>query len=686
MTTREILPRIEGIKQTGAKQWMGKCPCHNDRKASLSIAEGDDGRTLFKCQAGCATESIVDRIGLKMKDLHPEDKKPEPKQKYSPIVAAYPYHDAEGNFLYEKVRRADKSFTQRRKDGSGGYIYNRQGVPHVLYRLPEVIKAESWVFISEGEKDADNLVKAGFTATTGENGAGPGKWLPEYTEQLRWKHCVVIGDRDAVGQAYAVETANALHGAAASVKLLDLTKIWPEIPEHGDVSDMFQAKGEDDALSLLLDLLHETPEWEPSMSPTSTEQPRKDAGTIYPKEQISIDVVKTALRDLGIIIRNNQLLKEVEIVGLPKCYSTGNSVNVLPAYLIDYLKIREVKGVNPQAVDMYLSCIADENRFNPIKELLSSTEWDGVDRLGQIYSILGITEAKYQTYIRKWLIQCIALGLNDEEYPIGAEGVLVLQGEQGLAKTSFFKALAPNPRWFCEGALIDVGEKDTLLKALGAWITELGELDSTLKREQSALKAFITSPEDRIRSPYARNATRTPRRTSFCGTVNPADYLRDETGSRRFRTIPLTSIDKKTLFSLPRTWPIQLWAQVYKLYQENTNAFRLTDTEMKQLQVDNCAFSVPLPYETEIRELLNYSLPLDRWRWCRTKEVREYLPSNTDARRVGNALKKIVDEQATSIHLNPLKNPRMKEGNAEYFIPLKQYNQPSAWKSGTEVG
>lgn len=391
---------------------------------------------------------------------------------------------------------------------------------------------------------------------------------------------------------------------------------------------------------------------------------------------ISMDIVKAALHNLGITVRYDVLLKDTEVKGLPDHYSPGKATNILPVYLADYLKSCEIKGTARKPIEGYLFCIADENRFNLIKELLHSTSWDGEDRILGIYQMLGVTDTKYQTYIRKWLIQCIALGLNNEECPIGAEGVLVLQGEQGLAKTSFFRALVPNPRWFCEGAVIDVGDKDTLLRALAAWITELGELDSTLKREQSALKAFITLPEDRIRIPYDVNATRAARRTSFCGTVNPKDYLRDETGSRRFWTIPVTSIDKKTLFSLPHSWAPQMWAQVYKLYQENPNGFRLSDTEMKQLQDDNASFAVPLPYETEIRELLDYSIPFDQWQWWRAKEIRKFLPVNADAVKVGKALKKVVEEQktiSTSSPLTTLKNPRIRDGITEYLIPLRHF-------------
>ena len=64
-----------------------------------------------------------------------------------------------------------------------------------------------------------------------------------------------------------------------------------------------------------------------------------------------------------------------------------------------------------------------------------------------------------------------------------------------------------------------------------------GEIDSTLKKEQSALKAFLTSPEDDIREPYAKKSIRRPRTTSFCASVNPYMFLKDSTGNRRFWVI-----------------------------------------------------------------------------------------------------------------------------------------------------
>ena len=107
------------------------------------------------------------------------------------LVATYDYTDESGNLLYQTCRYQPKDFRQRRPDGKGGWINNLQGVRRVLYRLPEVLKAQT-VCVAEGEKDCDNLEKLGFVATT--NPLGAGKWRDEYSETLRGKDVVVFGD------------------------------------------------------------------------------------------------------------------------------------------------------------------------------------------------------------------------------------------------------------------------------------------------------------------------------------------------------------------------------------------------------------------------------------------------------------------------------------------------------------
>jgi len=71
VSCEEFLTRLERVKRSG-KGWTARCPAHDDRLASLSIGEGDDGRVLVKCHAGCTVEEIVATLGLGLRDLFPE--------------------------------------------------------------------------------------------------------------------------------------------------------------------------------------------------------------------------------------------------------------------------------------------------------------------------------------------------------------------------------------------------------------------------------------------------------------------------------------------------------------------------------------------------------------------------------------------------------------------------------------
>jgi len=180
---------------------MAFCPAHDDRNASLSV-HVSDGRILLHCNAGCSTEDVVNALGLTMSDLFVESKKTRPK-----IVASYPYPDERGNVLFEVVRFDPKAFKQRKPDGRGGWLWNLNGVRHVLYNLPEVIRASD-VLILEGEKDCETGRRLGFVATCNRSGAG--KWRAEYSEHLRHRRVVIIPDRDEAGRKHARDVARSL--------------------------------------------------------------------------------------------------------------------------------------------------------------------------------------------------------------------------------------------------------------------------------------------------------------------------------------------------------------------------------------------------------------------------------------------------------------------------------------------
>lgn len=203
-------------------------------------------------------------MGLTMQDLFPEPRKNPEKKPDRKIVATYNYTDIDGNLLNQKTRWQTpdgKTFTWSHKEG-GQWRKGHKGPP-ILYNLPAT-KVDS-LYIVEGEKDVETLKAQNFPAVSGAHGAGKGKWLPQYTEALKGKDVAIIQDNDPNGKAFALETAQALTGKAKSVKLLDLSRVWPDIPEKGDVSDMLEAMGPIEGLRALVKLTQETAEFSPDV-------------------------------------------------------------------------------------------------------------------------------------------------------------------------------------------------------------------------------------------------------------------------------------------------------------------------------------------------------------------------------------------------------------------------------------
>jgi hypothetical protein len=174
------------------------------------------------------------------------------------IINTYDYVDERGALLHQTVRYEPKTFRQRRPDpeNAGRWIWDLQGIRTVLYRLPDLraaIANGDTIYVTEGEKDADNLRALGFAATT--NPMGAGKWRTEYSELLRGGSVVVVADNDKAGRNHVERVASSLHGIAARIRVLDIRSIWPECPEKGDISDWIAAGGGVDNLKKAVEAL-----------------------------------------------------------------------------------------------------------------------------------------------------------------------------------------------------------------------------------------------------------------------------------------------------------------------------------------------------------------------------------------------------------------------------------------------
>ena len=229
---------LKGVKKIGGQEYKALCPFHDEKDASFNFNAGSG---QYFCH-GCNKKGDIIHFFAKLHSLDTRrdfakvlngiarDFGISNGHKVKPrMVKAYDYTDAAGQLIFQVCRMEPKDFRQRRPDGKG-WAWNLKGVEPVLYQLPKVLKA-SEVILVEGEKDADNLVALGFTATTVPGGAG--KWRRSYKEALKGKAVILLPDNDNPGREHMVKIAQSLNGSTAGIKLIEL----PGLPSKGDVSD-----------------------------------------------------------------------------------------------------------------------------------------------------------------------------------------------------------------------------------------------------------------------------------------------------------------------------------------------------------------------------------------------------------------------------------------------------------------
>lgn len=174
------------------------------------------------------------------------------------IVQTYPYQDADGRVVYRQVRFEPKGFAPQHPTADGGWQFGLNGVPRVLYRLPELLAApKRTAFVCEGEKDVDRLVGLGLISTT--NCGGSPSWrkhASDYAETFRGRpRVVVLVDNDEPGRHWGQEVARSISAVGTKVSVLEL----PGLPIGGDVSDWLEHHTVDELKTLATAALAWTP-------------------------------------------------------------------------------------------------------------------------------------------------------------------------------------------------------------------------------------------------------------------------------------------------------------------------------------------------------------------------------------------------------------------------------------------
>jgi hypothetical protein len=380
-------------------------------------------------------------------------------------------------------------------------------------------------------------------------------------------------------------------------------------------------------------------------------------GTLKPL--CTIENVEHLLNSYGIIAQYDVIGKEIQILIPGQSGVTENSANTAIERINS---LASLNGLPTAQVPRYVAVIADENPINRAADWMRSKEWDGIDRINAICDTLvtqeGFPKALKKTLVTKWLRSVVAAATTPHGFH--TRGVLTLQGPQLIGKSSWIRNLMPpgllRDRSILTGHHLDPGNKDSLTTAIKNLIVEIGELDSSFKRDIARLKGFLTQDRDSVRRPYARTNAEYQRRTVFCATVNDDRFLVDHTGNSRFLTIPVESINYEHGIDTQ-----QLYAQLYVELQKGAKWW-LTTEEDAQLEELNQTHRAVNAIEERIQLVMNPDLPDNRWVHKKPIEVLMAIgirsPTNTQCKDCADVLKR---------EYGPA---RKSQGALRYRIPL----------------
>ena len=310
----------------------------------------------------------------------------------------------------------------------------------------------------------------------------------------------------------------------------------------------------------------------------------------------------------------NEMANRVQVTGqLPWDRPEGNAFwrDADSAQMKSLIDIRYGE-FSTRNYDVSFTKVADDRHFHPVRDYLNSLpEWDGVKRVEDLFiRYLQADDTEYvRTVTRKTFAAAVARVLCPG---IKFDCVPVLDGEQGIGKSSIVKDLV-TPEYYSESlSLTDMDDKAGAEKLQGFWVVEIGELAGMKKADIEKVKSFLSTSDDKYRPSYGKVVESHPRQCIIIGTVNgERGYLRDITGNRRFWIIKVRQTEQKQSWCFTQADRDQFWAEAKaiwesgeKLYLEGAVLAESEKAQRSAMEVDERVGMV--------EEYLNTLLP-DAW-------------------------------------------------------------------------
>lgn len=520
-----------------------------------------------------------------------------PQGDYLETRILYPYSKTQ---VVERIEKPDytkpKGYSKQvypgRMDEDGWTIPGMGLDPWLPYRIDEVREygKGKWIVGVEGESCVETARTLGLVAFTFQGSC----WgETELLNGMRMFQAagvagvIYIPDNDNPGRKKSAALADA--AAKSEMPFIEVlpTALWSDCPNKGDIADwvewgMAQSFNREDFVKRLEREIQSTVE--------------SSLDRVSPARSKSKQMLNLLSAELGHRLRFNTMTIRPELDGKPLDMDT---------LAIDLIDMFDIDISSEKAAQIVLS-LAKKRSYSPVQEYLeriaehySSVDLGILDDLATRY--FGSDEPLHNVFMRKHLI-----GQVKRVFEPGCQHdtAVVLQGSQGIRKSTFWRTLTVNPDWFDDTITSGNNDKDERLKLRRFWILELAELESVFKRKEIAsLRGFLTTKDDNLRVPYGRSIESFPRTSCFVGSVNPAQFLVDPEGHRRYWIIPVT-VDEIPVEKLAEERD-RLWAAAVIAYR-NGEENRLTKSDEKRNALLNKRHEVSDTWDEAIEAFLEF--------------------------------------------------------------------------------
>lgn len=237
-------------------------------------------------------------------------------------------------------------------------------------------------------------------------------------------------------------------------------------------------------------------------------------------------------------------------------------------------------------------------KYDPFKEYLSSLpKWDEkTDYIAHfLQQISLVSEARDRQYFidgfKKWFVGLVMSLIEDKPDPhyINQVALILLSKEQGKYKTTWLGSIVPETmrlRYYYPSSF-NPHNKDHEKYLATKLLINLDEMGSFIKSDVETMKSKITQPQVVLRLPYGRGDIHLKRRASFCGSINDRQFLRDETGSRRWFVIEIDNISFDPTFNVDL-----MYAQALQMYKDGFKHW-FDGEDIKTIEARNEEYTQP---------------------------------------------------------------------------------------------